>query len=217
MWAPLAQASFLKAHPECLASDPAARDLLARSARDFVPVDPIHPATLGFRWNDFTLAPDEPGFGVDPGRAFVYGRDATRFLLARSRTASNAVHAVFRGHQQASVPNPMMRRLVASRGVFRHWQDADAAARLDAPAATVASWIEKAPDRAVPEGSVWTFNIAPDTAYGIANGFATGGIAGSVNEPLFEAAPGEQHGVAAGPVIAAAFPVDLRGFCRIRW
>ena len=167
----LAQASFLKAHPECLASDPAARDLLARSARDFVPVDPIHPATLGFMWNDFTLAPDEPGFGVDPGRAFVYGRDATRFLLARSRTASNAVHAVFRGHQQASVPNPMMRRLVASRGVFRHWQDADAAARLDAPAATVASWIEKAPDRAVPEGSVWTFNIAPDTAYGIANGF----------------------------------------------
>jgi len=32
-----------------------------------------------------------------------------------------------------------------------------------------------------------------------------------VNEPLFEAAPGKQHGVAAGPVIAAAFTVDLWG------
>ena len=167
----LAQASFLKSNPECLAADPTARALLSRSARDFVPVDPIHPATLGFMWNDFTIAPDEPGFGVDPGRAFVYGREATRFLLASARTASNAIHAVFRGHQQASVPNPMMRRLVASRGVFRHWQDGDSVERLDAPMAAIDSWIEKSGERRVPAASVWTFNIAPDTAYGVANGF----------------------------------------------
>ena len=167
----LRQESFLRSRPEWLASDPASRALFGRAARDFDPVDPIHPATLGFMWNDFTVAGDEPGFGVDPGRAFVYGREATRFLLASARTASNAVHAVFRGHQQSSAPNPMMRRLVASKGVFRHWQEGDSAARLPAPLPEGASWIETAPERPVPDASVWTFNIAPDTAYGVANGF----------------------------------------------
>lgn len=167
----LRQEGFLRAHPTWLASTPPARALLAKSARDFDPVDPIHPVTLGFMWNDFTVAADEPAFGVDPGRAFVYGQEATRYLLASARTASNAIHAVFRGHQQSSVPNPIMRRLVAGGGVFRHWQERDAASRLDAPAAEVASWIEKSEERPVPDGSVWTFNIAPDTAYGVANGF----------------------------------------------
>ena len=59
------------------------------------------------------------------------------------------------------------RRLVASRGLFRHWQETNAspAAALAEPPA-LASRLETGASRALPEGSVWTFNVAPDSVYG---------------------------------------------------
>jgi hypothetical protein len=32
--------------------------------------------------------------------------------------------------------------------------------------------LESDPERALPDGSVWTFNVAPDSAYGAGCGFA---------------------------------------------
>lgn len=168
----LAQRGHLRANPGMFGpADGAPRALFERAAQDFRPVDPINPVTLGYMWNDFTLASDEPGFAVDPGRAFVYGQSATRHLLEQARAGTNAVHAVFRGHQQSSAPNPMMRRLLAGRGVFRHWQAGDSTARFGDTVAQLEKVLEGGAERAVPAGSVWTFNISPDSLYGEANGF----------------------------------------------
>ncbi len=168
----LNQRQFLSTHPGWFApSDAAARQQYNRAALDFRPDDPINPVTLGFMWNDFTLVSEEPGFAVDPGRAFVYGQHATQYLLEQTRTASNVVQAVFRGHQQSQVTNPMMRRLLASRGVFRHWQAGDSMAKFGAGIHELEGFLEHEGTRAIPAGSVWTFNISPDSAYGEANGF----------------------------------------------
>ncbi len=168
----LTQRHFLATHPDWFApNDSQARSEYSRAALDFRPVDPINPVTLGFMWNDFTVTADEPGFAVDPGRAFVYGQSTTRYLLEQTRSGSNSVQAVFRGHQQSSAPNPMMRRLLAGRGVFRHWQKGDSIARDGASIRELEGFLETAPERAIPPGSVWTLNISPDSAYGEANGF----------------------------------------------
>ena len=168
----MTQQHFLATHPDWFApEDSRARADFGRTALDFSPIDPISPVTLGFMWNDFTLTSDEPGFTIDPGRAFVYGELTTRYLLEQTRTGSNVVRAVFRGHQQSSAPNPMMRRLLAGRGLFRHWQKGDSIARASATAGDLEQILETTPERAIPPASVWTLNISPDSAYGEANGF----------------------------------------------
>ena len=168
----LTQRHFLTTHSNWFAPyDSRARAEYSRTALDFRPIDPINPVTLGFMWNDYTLASDEPGFAIDPGRAFVYGQSTTRYLLEQTRNGSNIVQAVFRGHQQSSAPNPMMRRLMAGHGVFRHWQKGDSSARFAASIRELEEFLETAPERAIPTGSVWTLNISPDSAYGEANGF----------------------------------------------
>ena len=168
----LTQRHFLTTHPDWFpADDSRSRTEFSRTALDFRLVDPINPVTLGFMWNDFTLASDEPSFSIDLGRAFVYGQSTTRYLLEQTRNGSNSVQAVFRGHQQSSAPNPMMRRLMAGRGVFRHWQKGDSTARFTASIRELEEFLENAPERAIPPGSVWTLNISPDSAYGEANGF----------------------------------------------
>lgn len=168
----LKQRQFLTAHSDWLpTADTASRSLFARAAQDFRPADPINPTVLGFMWNDFTLMAEEPGFAIDPGRAFVYGQRATQYLLAQTRTASSAVQAVFRGHQQSSILNPMMRRLLAGRGAFRHWQTGDSMALLGANTRQLEAVIERSEVRPVPAGSVWTLNISPDSVYGQASGY----------------------------------------------
>lgn len=162
----LNQLQFFDRHPAWLRKDDSSRELAHRALRNFQPQDPISPATLGFMWNDFSLLASEPQFGVDPGRAFVYGQEATRYLLEQAGAASNKLHAVFRGHQQSPVLNPMMRRLVASRGVFRHWQSSDSAALLNRPVDELAAKLETSEERRLPHGSVWTFNVSPDSIYG---------------------------------------------------
>jgi hypothetical protein len=71
----------------------------------------------------------------------------------------------------------MMSRLVASGGAFRHWQekdDRDEKATVEALQKT----LDNRQSRAVPDGSVWTFNVSPDSGYGTGCGFthATTGV-----------------------------------------
>ena len=134
--------------------------------RDFIPETPMEPTVIGFMWNDFAVFGSEPDLALDPKRAFVYGASSSRYLLRAASTPTHRVQAVFRGHQQSSIPNPIMRRLVAGKGVFRHWQESDLAAKAEAPSSELAQIIEHDEIRRIPTGSVWTFNVAPDSVYG---------------------------------------------------
>lgn len=163
----LQQKQFLAEHPDWFAgTDAKARQVAAEFLRDFRPESPVSPTVLGFMWNDFAVLASEPQFVNDPNRAFVYGARATQFLLRSAGTNARHVQAVFRGHQQSSVLNPMMRRLLASRGVFQHWQAKDAPALLNASVNELSKVLDQGEVRSIPSGSVWTFNVSPDSVYG---------------------------------------------------
>ncbi|HEV8541354.1 MAG TPA: hypothetical protein VGR78_03080, partial [Verrucomicrobiae bacterium] len=161
----LNQRKFCGTHPDWI-TDSSSRDLAERALRDFKPQDPISPSVIGFMWNDFSILVTEPQLGYDPGRAFVYGQRTTQLLLQSASTGDRKLQAVFRGHQQSPVLNPIMRRLIASRGVFRHWQEKDSATLLNASPDDLSKRLETGEERPVPSGSVWTFNVSPDSMYG---------------------------------------------------
>lgn len=169
----LAQRRFLSEHPQWLNgwSGPA-RALAKNVFKDFRPEDPTSPTVLGFMWNDFAVFADDPEFSIYPGRAYLYGPRATRFLLEAAHTDRSALRAVFRGHQQSPRPDPLMNRIVASHGVFRHWQDAEAALRPASSLEELAGTLDTAAVRAVPPNSVWTFNVSPDSVYGEGNNYS---------------------------------------------
>jgi hypothetical protein len=164
----LSQQRFLSAH-NGLFGDAEARQLARDAFRDFRPEAPTDPDVLGFMWNDFTVQNGEPEFARDPGRAYIYGARTTAAILRSASTPTHEVRAVFRAHQHSTVPNPMMRRLVASRGVFRHWQAGDVPLLLDAPVAKLRGVLQQEEVRSIPPGSVWTFNVGADSAYGRGN------------------------------------------------
>jgi hypothetical protein len=164
----LSQQRFLAAHAD-LFSDAAVRQLARDTFRDFRPGAPTDPEVLGFMWNDFTVQLGEPEFARDPGRAYIYGARATAAILRGASTPTREVRAVFRAHQHSTVPNPMMRRLVASRGVFQHWQAGDVPSLLDAPIGQLRAVLQKDEVRSIPPGSVWTFNVGTDSFYGQGN------------------------------------------------
>lgn len=163
----LKQAQFVKAHPAWVAGLPKPGRRIAEGVlRDFLPESPTEPVVLGFMWNDFSVVAEEADLAIDPGRAFVYGPTVTRQLLEQASTPRRRLRAVFRAHQHASTLTPMMRRLKASRGVFRHWQETDGSQWLTAEPAALAARLETDEERPVPPGSVWTFNVSPDSLYG---------------------------------------------------
>jgi hypothetical protein len=166
------QQQFLLAHPDWTKNFTASsRDLLKRAMQDFQPEDPVSPTILGFMWNDFSLLSSEPQFAVDPDRAFIFGEGATEFILRNASGPRRTLQAVFRAHQHSAQLNPMMRRLIASMGVYRHWQSADSPALLEAAPQEIKKHLEQNELRPIPTGSVWTFNVAPDSAYGEGCGF----------------------------------------------
>ena len=166
----LNQRRFLEAHPEWISQwTGASRSLIHKALRDFRPEDPTSPTVLGFMWNDFSVLSNEPEFSIFPGRAYVYGPRATRFLLKQTRTEKSEVQAVFRGHQQSPRPDPLMNRILASHGIFRHWQDAESAVEYGSSIDELAKHLEMESVRVVPPGSVWTFNVTPDSVYGEGN------------------------------------------------
>lgn len=169
----LNQQRFLKDHPEMAQGLPtAAKRLMQKSLLDFQPDSPTSPSVIGFMWNDFSVVRGEPQFDFDPGRAFVYGESTTKLILKESSGQARRIQAVFRAHQHATIMNGMMRRLMAGHGVYRHWQETDSLGLLEADPSVLAGKIETGPERAIPPSSVWTFNVAPDSVYGDACGFA---------------------------------------------
>ena len=107
------------------------------------------------------------------GRGFVYGKAGTRIVLDASAGATARVRGVFRAHQHSSAVNPMMRRLIAGNGLFRHWHAHDSLARANATATVLRSEckLEHSSERLLKDGSVWTFNVAPDSYYGRGNNY----------------------------------------------
>jgi len=163
----LNQQQFLKEHPDLargLAGQ--ARRLMQNGLVDFQPQSPTEPIVIGFMLNDFSVVHGEPGFDFDPGRAFVYGEDATKYLLDQFSGRSRRLQAVFRAHQHATIMNAMMRRLKAGHGIYRHWQEKDSVGLMNADLPAIAQKIEVSDERRVPPASVWTFNVVPDSVYG---------------------------------------------------
>lgn len=167
----LKQAGFLAANPQWLGATPEA-GVARGQLSDFVPAAPTSPNVIGFMWNDFTVFRDEQAFAHNPERAFVYGQPAVAYLLKTAGQGEARLRAVIRAHQHSGISNPMMRRLVASQGLFRHWQETNSPAARDAEPAALVGRIEGGASRALPEGSVWTFNVGPDSVYGLGCGFS---------------------------------------------
>ncbi len=168
----LNQRRLLTAQKEWVAQLPAeTRRSLESSLVDFQPESPIAPTVLGFMWNDFTVLASDPQFAIDPGRAFVYGDQAVHRVLGMSQTAQYRIRAIFRGHQHSGELNPVMRRLIASRGLYRHWQTNDNPRLLQADPSALRAILETTESRKIPDGSVWTFNVSPDSVYGAGCGF----------------------------------------------
>jgi hypothetical protein len=161
----LRQKAYHAARASWLGNDRKVLDLADEHFRDFTPEAPTEPRSIGFMWNDFTVFADEPGLGFV--RSLVFGAKPTRRILADASTDSVRVRGVVRAHQHAAELNPLMSRLVASDGVFRHWQETE----TSADAKKTVSWLrrELRPEetRPLPDGSVWTFNVAPDSVYGV--------------------------------------------------
>ena len=164
----LNQAQFLRQNPTWLAGlNRAERAAAEDHMKDYRPESPGTPLTMGFLWSDFSILPGEPQLGYDDNRlGIIYGELTTKRLLEIAGTTRNQVRAVFRAHQHSSLINPMMRRLKASNGIFRHWQEKDGLSLAGADEAKLKAALETAEERPIPIGSVWTFNVSPDTYYG---------------------------------------------------
>lgn len=172
----LRQKAYHAAHAGWLGDDPGVLALAEKHLRDFTPESPTSPHAVGFMWNDFTVFADEPALGFD--RSLVFGAKPTRRLLADASTDRVRVRAVVRAHQHAAELNPLMSRLVACDGAFRHWQENESTTDADKSVRALRRSLRPEETRPIPEGSVWTFNVSPDSGYGAACGydFATVGV-----------------------------------------
>ena len=168
------QKTFAEEHPEWLRTSSKETMTMANDKlADFTPTSPITPNPIGFMWNDFFVFGDDPTIGFNSARlAFNHGKSSAAYLMGVASSDSAKLRAVFRAHQHSSAPSPAMNRIVASNGAFRHWQSKDSSeqANLDKPA--LRSLVEQAALRRIPEGSVWTFNVSPDSVYGAGNAYA---------------------------------------------
>jgi Calcineurin-like phosphoesterase len=161
----LRQKAYHDARPGWLGKD---RDVLALAEAhfsNFTPAAPTRPNSIGFMWNDFTVFADEPALGYV--RSLVFGVKPTRRILDDASTDSARVRGVVRAHQHVAELNPLMSRLVASDGVFRHWQENESSADAKKSVDALRKHLRPEETRAVPDGSVWTFNVSPDSVYGV--------------------------------------------------
>ena len=168
----LRQKSYCQEHPDFLQTiSTELRPKLEPLLQDFIPANPISPAPLGFMWNDFSLWGEEPALNYNPGRAWVYGQKATHHLMAHATTGSQKIQAVIRAHQHSRILNPMMNRLIAARGVHRHWQQADDSSLMQADPQVLSQKLETRQHRELIPGAVYTLNVAPDSIYGLGCGY----------------------------------------------
>ncbi|NQV77949.1 MAG: hypothetical protein HQ490_06290, partial [Lutibacter sp.] len=109
--------------------------------------------TLGFMWFDFLKTGDSSTWLH--GRGLQANEDLTKTVLDfQNKDSSKKVKGVFRAHQHSSGinrsdPSNLMSELIASNGVYNLWQP-----------------ITIRDIKFLGEGLVWTFNVAPDNAYG---------------------------------------------------
>ena len=131
---------------------------------DFRPIDPGKPHTLGFMWHDFTLYQDEPGLEMEPHSTsrLRFGYPLTESILKLQSTPNARIRGILRAHQHSSDLVPIMERLIASKGLFRHWQEKEIASELDPPPP-----MESQAVRPIVDGGVYTFNVSPDSIYGV--------------------------------------------------
>jgi len=167
----LRQKTFAKKNSAWLRdASTAAREVANEKLADFRPESPTFPNPIGFMWNDFSLFEDDPALAFNPSRlAFNHGKASTDYLLRAASSDSAKLRAVFRAHQHTSVPSPAMNRIIASNGAFRHWQPRDSSKNSLSDKAALRKLIDQEPERSVPAGSVWTFNVSPDSVYGSGN------------------------------------------------
>ncbi len=170
----LKQKTFALDHPQWLSKTNAeTKAMTDERLEDFRPKSPISPNPIGFMWNDFFVFKDEPTIGFNSSRlAFNHGQASTNYLLSVASSETAKLRAVFRAHQHSGRPNPAMNRIVASNGAFRHWQAADSSEKANANQKALKQIIDVAAKRTVPEGSVWTFNVSPDSLYGEGNNYS---------------------------------------------
>ncbi len=182
----IAQKTFAKENPNWLRG--ASQETLAMAGRklaNFTPRSPTSPQPIGFMWNDYFVFGDEPVLGFNESRlAFNHGKASTDYLMNVASSPAAKLRTVFRAHQHSSVPNPAMNRLIASRGAFRHWQASDSLAKANENKEALRASIETASARRVPDASVWTLNVSPDSVYGAGNDYAfdTIGILSTADE-----------------------------------
>lgn len=167
-----------------LGDDPAVRSFADRYFRDFEPTSPTRPRTIGFMWNDFSVFKDEPKLGF--GRSLIFGEQPTRQVLADASTDQIRVRGVVRGHQHAGALNPLMTRLLAGDGVFRHWQEQESTLNAAQSVEEVRSNLQFGVSRAIPNGSVWTLNVSPDSVYGVGCGYDFVTVGVLKLSPVFE-------------------------------
>lgn len=165
----LNQKTFHVGHPGWLGEEAESNELAEKRFRDFTPKAPASLNGIGFCWNDFTVFADEPS--LRPGRPWVFGQKPTRYLLKNGSTEEQRLRAVIRAHQHTGSLNPLMSRLVAGKGIFCHWQGKDSSENTKSTPAELTSIIDTTAKRSIPDGSVWTFNVAPDSDYGSGCGF----------------------------------------------
>ena len=60
-----------------------------------------------------------------------------------------------------------MSRLVACDGAFRHWQENESIVDADKSVTEIRRHLRSEETRPIPDGSVWTFNVSPDSVYGV--------------------------------------------------
>lgn len=172
----LTRADFLKEHPNFRATLPQNDDttiFLDLLYQNFRLNNPRDPELLGFLWGDFALQAHEPPLRWDDQRpGWMHGKEGTRMLLDRNGSARAKVQAVFRAHQHSRLLDPMMRRLIAGRGVFEHWQDADERRLTNADIPTLRERLDNRTEkRPLTPGAVYTLNVSPDSVYGLQCGY----------------------------------------------
>jgi len=161
----LKQKSYAQARPGWLGNEPAVRELATEELADFTPVTPSLPRMIGFVWNDFTVFRDEPQLGYV--RSLVYGPVPTRRILAEASTEQIRLRGVIRAHQHVATLNPLMSRLVACGGVYRHWQPNEESSQAGRSVEAIRKLLKTQDPQPLPEGSVWTLNVSPDSVYGM--------------------------------------------------
>ena len=165
----LKQKTYDQAHPGWLGDDPTARAFAAEHFADFTPETPSMPRMIGFMWNDFTIFRDEPQLGYV--RSLVFGPVPTRRILADASTEKIRLRGVIRAHQHSAALNPLMARLVACGGVCRHWQDDEDSSHAGRSVEEIRKARAPGGPQPLPDGSVWTLNVSPDSVYGLGCGF----------------------------------------------